>query len=311
MASGIRLGRISADGAALEQFDRIIADLPEGRPVLIAGPTASGKSSLAAQLVGRQGGTIVNADALQVYADWRVLTARPTLAEEVALPHALYGHVARDQPYSVGQWLREVAPLLAGPLRPVIVGGTGLYFTALTTGLARVPPVPAAVRAEGEALLAARGLDGLLADLDPETAARIDTDNPARVQRAWEVQRATGRGLAAWHADTAPPLLPLSRAAAIVLRPDRDWLSRRIEVRFDAMLSAGALQEVRAALPHWTPGAPWTRAIGAAELAAHLRGETTLEQAREAACTATRRYAKRQRTWFRNQMQGWQALTLP
>jgi tRNA dimethylallyltransferase len=311
VAGGIRLSRIPANGAAVEQFDRIIADLPEDRPVLIAGPTASGKSALAAQLVARHGGLIVNADALQVYADWRVLTARPTVTEQAALPHALYGHVARDQPYSVGHWLRELAPLLAGPLRPVIVGGTGLYFTALTTGLARIPPVPAAVRAEGEALLATRGLDALQSDLDPETAARIDTGNPARVQRAWEVWRATGRGLAAWQADTAPPLLPLSQTAAIVLRPDRDWLSRRIEVRFDAMLAAGALQEVRAALPHWTPGAPWARAIGAAELVAHLRGEMALGQAREAACTATRRYAKRQRTWFRNQMQGWQALTLP
>ncbi len=295
----------------MTQFDRLIADLPRDRPVLIAGPTASGKSALATRIVARDGGLIVNADALQVYADWRILTARPSPAEEAALPHALYGHVARNEPYSVGHWLREVAPLLSGPLRPVIVGGTGLYFTALTTGLARVPTVPAAIRAEADARRAAEGVGALLAELDPPTAARIDTANPARVQRAWEVRRATGRGLADWQAETGPPLLPLSQATALVLRPDRDWLARRIEERFDAMLAAGALDEVRAALPHWTPAAPWARAIGAAELVAHLRGEMTLDQAREAACIATRRYAKRQRTWFRNRMRDWTALTLP
>ncbi len=295
----------------MQEFDTIIADLPDDRPVLIAGPTASGKSALAARLVARRGGVIVNADALQVYRDWRVLTARPSAEEEAALPHALYGHVTRDRPYSVGHWLREVAPLLTGPLRPVIVGGTGLYFSALTAGLAEIPPVSDAVRAEGEARLAAEGIDALLADLDAETAGRIDTGNPARVQRAWEVWRATGRGLAAWQAETAPPMLPLEHATALVLQPDRDWLAARIEARFDAMLAAGALDEVRAALPHWTPAAPWARAIGAAELVAHLRGEMTLAQARTAACTATRRYAKRQRTWFRSRMGDWSALPLP
>jgi tRNA dimethylallyltransferase len=295
----------------MTQIERVITSLPRERPILIAGPTASGKSTLAARIVARDGGIIVNADALQVYADWRILTARPSVAEEPALPHALYGHVARDTPYSVGHWLREVAPLLSGPLRPVIVGGTGLYFTALTTGLALIPSVPADVRAEADARREAEGIGALLWEIDPATAARIDCENPARVQRAWEVLRTTGRGLAEWQAETGPPLLPLTDAEGIVLHPDRDWLAQRIAQRFDAMLQAGALEEARAALPHWAPTAPWARAIGAAELVAHLRGALTLDEARDAACIATRRYAKRQRTWFRNRMRDWTQLALP
>lgn len=295
----------------MTQIERVITSLPGDRPILIAGPTASGKSALAARIVARDGGIIVNADALQVYADWRILTARPSVTDEAALPHALYGHVARDASYSVGHWLREVAPLLSGPRRPVIVGGTGLYFTALTSGLARIPSVPAEVRAEADARREAVGIGALLSEVDPATAAQIDRDNPARVQRAWEVLRTTGRGLADWQAETGPPLLPLSDAEAIVLHPDRDWLAQRIAQRFDAMLEAGALEEARAALPHWVPKAPWARAIGAAELVAHLRGDLTLDEARTAACIATRRYAKRQRTWFRNRMRDWTQLALP
>ncbi len=295
----------------MTQIERVITRLPKDRPILIAGPTASGKSALAARIVARDGGIIVNADALQVYADWRILTARPSAAEEAALPHALYGHVARDVSYSVGHWLRELAPLLSGSLRPVIVGGTGLYFSALTTGLARIPTVPAEVRAEADARREAKGIGALLSEIDPATAARIDRENPARVQRAWEVLRTTGRGLADWQAETGQPLLPLSGAAAIVLHPDRDWLALRIAQRFDAMLKAGALEEARAALPHWAPTAPWARAIGAAELVAHLRGDLTLDEARTAACIATRRYAKRQRTWFRNRMRDWTQLAMP
>jgi len=181
------------------------------RPVLIAGPTASGKSALALAIARAQGGVIVNADALQVYANWRILSARPSPEEEAQAPHRLYGHVAPDQEYSAGHWLREVAPLLdAGP-RPIVVGGTGLYFAALTEGLAEIPPVPAEIRAAGERLLRAAGLAALRKALDPETCARIDLANPRRVQRAWEVQAATGRGLAEWQDATPPPLLPRSR----------------------------------------------------------------------------------------------------
>lgn len=285
--------------------------LSADRPVLIAGPTASGKSGLAAAIAARDGGVIVNADALQVYSCWRILTARPGPEAEAALPHRLYGHVARDAAYSAGHWLREVERVLAEGRRPVIVGGTGLYFAALTEGLAAIPPVPPALRAEAEALLAAEGIGALLAGLDRATAARIDRQNQARVLRAWEVLRATGRGLAAWQQDTAPPLLPPDAAETLVLVPDRDWLGARIDGRFDAMMAAGALDEVAAELPHWRAERASARAIGAAQLIAHLRGEISLAEAVAAAKTATRQYAKRQRTWFRARMRGWRPLPLP
>jgi tRNA dimethylallyltransferase len=288
-----------------------LSDIPADRPVLIAGPTASGKSALAEEIVAAQGGVIVNADALQVYACWQVLTARPSAAAEAALPHHLYGHVGREQAYSAGHWLREVRAILGEGLRPVIVGGTGLYFMALTEGLAEVPPTPADTRAEADARLRDGGLTAMVADLDAETARRIDLRNPARVQRAWEVLRATGRGLAGWQADTGPPLLAPDRVAALVLDPERDWLAARIDRRFDAMMAAGALDEVRTALPAWQPGAPWTRAIGAPELAAHLRGECPVAEAVAAAKTASRHYAKRQRTWFRSRMAQWRRIALP
>lgn len=278
--------------------------LPADRPVLIAGPTASGKSALALRIADLSGGIVVNADALQVFDGWRILTARPTPAEEAAIPHALYGHVPFDAPYSAGDWLRAVAPLLTGALRPIVVGGTGLYFAALTEGLAEVPPTPPAVRAAGDD----RPLGVLVAELDAATAARIDLRNRARVQRAWEVLVATGRGLAAWQADTPPALLPASAATALAVRPDVAWLNARIERRFDAMLDAGALEEAAAMAPRWNPAHLSSRAIGAAELIAHLAGEMTLSDARTAAIVQTRRYAKRQRTWFRSRMGDWTAL---
>jgi tRNA dimethylallyltransferase len=271
-------------------------------PVLIAGPTASGKSALAMELAARDGRVVVNADALQVYGCWRVLSARPSPADEAALPHALYGHVGRDQTYSVGHWLREVSALLDQPV--VIVGGTGLYFTALTEGLAEVPAIPPEVRAEADALR--RGdFAAMRAGLDAATAARIDLANPARVQRAWEVLHATGRGLAEWQGSAAAPALPLRNAEALVLRPEVPWLNARIDARFSAMLEAGALQEVAAELPTWNAGRPSARAIGAAALVACLRGDGDLDQATAAATLATRQYAKRQRTWFRSRMKHW------
>ena len=250
----------------------------------------------------------MNADALQVYGCWRVLTARPSLAEEAALPHRLYGHIGRDQAYSVGHWLREVDEILRSGLRPVIVGGTGLYFAALTDGLADIPATPAEVRAVADARLAAEGVAGLLADVDAATKARIDTANPARVQRAWEVLQATGRGLADWQQDTGPALLPLKVVEPIVLRPDTEWLNARIDQRFDQMIATGALDEVRAEEPTWEPMRPSARAIGAPELLAHLRGEIPLATAIEQAKITTRQYAKRQRTWFRNRMSNWKPL---
>ncbi len=277
--------------------------------MLIAGPTASGKSALAMELAARDNRLIVNADALQVYANWRVLTARPSPADEAAAPHALYGHVPRETTYSVGHWLREVAPLLSQPV--VIVGGTGLNFNALTRGLAEVPDVPPAVRAEANARRAAEGHAALLSELDAATAARIDRQNPVRIQRAWEVLRATGRGLASWQDNTPPPLLALDRAEALVLVPDVAWLNDRIARRFRQMLSDGALDEARANLADWDPGLPSSKAIGAAELIAHLRGELALSDATDAAVLASRQYAKRQRTWFRSNMKVWRQVSLP
>ena len=287
----------------------VIRSISRERPVLIAGPTASGKSGLAAQIAARDGRVVVNADALQVYANWRVLTARPSLAEEAAVPHALYGHVGRDEVWSVGHWLRQVVGLLDRPV--VIVGGTGLYFSALTEGFAPVPEVPPEVRAQADARRLGGDLAGLRAELDGATAARTDLANPRRVQRAWEVLQATGRGLAWWQGRTTTAALPLAGAEALVLRPDVAWLDGRIKARFSAMLDCGALDEVRAEMPFWDPVRPSSRAIGAAEMVAHLRGETDLATAREAATLATRRYAKRQRTWFRSRMKDWRSIELP
>ena len=281
-----------------------LAPDPE-RPVLITGPTASGKSALALEIAARQGGVIVNADAIQVFSDWRVLTARPSYDDEAQAPHRLYGHVPGSQAYSVGEWLRDLAPILAGAERPIIVGGTGLYFTALTEGLAEIPATPPEIRAEALARLAAGALAAMVAELDPETRARIDTMNPMRVQRAWEVLRATGRGLAAWQDETPAPMLPLERCQPILFDAPKDWLTPRIEARFDKMIREGALIEARANLATWSPDLPSAKAIGAAELMAHLRGEISLEEASERATILTRQFAKRQRSWFRARMRGW------
>lgn len=285
-------------------IDRIDTDAP----VLIAGPTASGKSALALAVARAQGGVVVNADALQVHDAWRVLTARPSPADEAAAPHALYGHIRWGRPYAVGDWLREVGSLLASGARPIVVGGTGLYFRALTEGLADIPPVPAEVTAEARDRLAAGGLDRLVGDLSDDVRSDMDLANPARVLRAWSVQRATGRSIRAWQADTPAPLLGLDVCTPLLLDAPRDWLAARIERRFDAMLASGALDEARANLSRWDPAAGAAKAIGAPELIAHLRGEMTLSEARTRSVTATRRYAKRQRTWFRARMRQWRRI---
>lgn len=278
-----------------------IDNLEPSIPILIAGPTASGKSALALAIAQAQGGLIVNADALQVFDCWQVLTARPDAADLETAPHALYGHVRYTDNYSAGHWLRDVAPLLKSDTRPIIVGGTGLNFAALTDGLAEIPPTPPEIRQAGDAL----PLSVLIEALDTDSAVKIDLNNRARVQRAWEVLRATGRGIADWQADTPPPLLPLQKAQGLVLMPEPDWLNARIEKRFDQMLDAGALDEARAIESDWDPNRPSAKAIGAPELIGYLRGEHDLDYAREAAVTATRQYAKRQRTWFRGRMKYW------
>jgi tRNA dimethylallyltransferase len=279
-------------------------DLSPEMPVLIAGPTASGKSALALEIAAQQGGVIVNADASQVYDCWRVVTARPSVEEEAQAPHLLYGHLPYDAPYSAGHWLREVAPLLTGPERPIIVGGTGLYYAALTEGLADIPATPPEVRSAGNDL----SLDALLDQLDPGTKARIDLKNRARVQRAWEVLTATGRPLADWQDDTPPPLLPISSCKALVFEADKDWLTPRIERRFDLMLEMGALDEVARMKHLYDPALPAFKAIGVPELMAHLDGQLTLDEARDRATIATRQFAKRQRTWFKARMGHWQPI---
>ena len=276
--------------------------------MLIAGPTASGKSALALRLAEVQGRVIVNADALQVWSCWRVLSARPSAAEEALAPHLLFGHRAPGQDYSVGHWLREMESLLHDHPAPVIVGGTGLYLSALTEGLADIPPVPAALRALADHRMAGEGADALLAELDTATRHRIDARNPARIQRAWEVLKATGRGLAAWQDETGPALLPGDRALCLRFECDRDWLADRIDRRFDQMMSMGALEEVRAFLPIWNPAALWAKAIGAPELVAYMQGVMSLDAAICAAKAASRQYAKRQRTWLRRRMAGWQGI---
>jgi tRNA dimethylallyltransferase len=279
--------------------------------VLIAGPTASGKSALALEIAEAQGGTVVNADASQVFDGWRVLTARPSLEDESRAPHALYGHVPFEADYSAGAWLRDVAPLLEGPERLIIVGGTGLYFMALTEGLAEIPPTPAEVRAEADGLRTNGALDAMIADLDAATQAKIDLKNPMRVQRAWEVQRTTGEGLADWQARTPAPLVPLRDCAAFVQVADPDWLNARIDLRFDLMMEGGALDEVRANAHRFDPALLSCKAIGAPELTAAVRGEVALDEAVRAAQLATRQFAKRQRTWLRKRMRDWTQIALP
>lgn len=288
----------------------IIQRAGSDRPILIAGATASGKSALALDLAEMAGGVIVNADAIQVYSDWRILTARPSEEEEAAVPHHLYGHVDGGTAYSTGQWVRDLVPYLEGQ-RPIIVGGTGLNFAALTEGLAEIPPTPPEVRMVANARLAENGPESLLAELDAATVAKIDVQNPARIQRAWEVQATTGRGLAAWHAETPPPRLPLSECVPVLLHADKDWLNARIEKRARIMLESGALEEARANRPAWTENRPSAKAIGAKELMQFLDNQLSEDALLREITVQTRQYAKRQRTWFRGRMENWTQILCP
>jgi len=287
----------------------------EPRIWLIAGPTASGKSALALRLADREGGEIVGADALQLYADLRILSARPGPEEAARAPHHLFGVADAAEGWSTGRWLRaamEVLDAIAARGRPaIVVGGTGLYFHALTRGLADIPPVPAAVRAEtaadyealGEAAFRAR-----LAAADPAAAARIAPGDRQRLSRAWEVFAASGVPLSDWQARTRPALAS-DAWRAVVLEPPRKVLYARCDARLEAMVRGGALDEVAALVARGLdPALPAMKAVGLRELAAHLRGETGLEQALAAAQLATRHYAKRQMTWLRNQVPDWPRL---
>jgi tRNA dimethylallyltransferase len=299
-----------AYGVLIRVNNRYVNPVDKSEVILIAGPTASGKSALALALAERRGGIVINADSMQVYRDLRIITARPTAAEEEKAPHRLYGHVDAADNYSVGRWCREAGAALAAAradAQPaVVVGGTGLYFNALTRGLAAVPPVPAATRAEVRARLAHEGAPALHAELsrrDPAAAARLMPGDRSRVTRALEVVLATGRPLKEWQEDEAPAILDISRAAKIFLMPDRAELLRRIDARFDAMIAAGALDEVRAlAVRHLDAELPAMKAHGVPWLLRHLNGEMTLARAAEESKRDTRQYTKRQATWFRNQL---------
>jgi tRNA dimethylallyltransferase len=282
----------------------------EPEVILIAGPTASGKSALALEVAQKLGGVIVNADSMQVYRDLRIITARPSVEEERRVPHRLYGHVDAAENFSVGRWCEEAAAVLAETRRTarpaVLVGGTGLYFNALTRGLAAVPPIPANIREEVRARLSSDGVAALHAELkwrDPAAAARLMPGDRARITRALEVVLATGRSLLDWHEENKPARLDLARAKKIFLAPEREELLRRIDARFDAMMAAGALEEVHAlAARHLDPDLPAMKAHGVPWLIGHLNGEIALEQAVEEAKRDTRQYTKRQATWFRNQL---------
>jgi tRNA dimethylallyltransferase len=283
------------------------------RAVLLAGPTASGKSALALALAERLGGVIINADSMQVYRDLPILTARPTPEDESRVPHCLYGHVDAAESYSTGHWCLEAGEAMAAAERkgrlPILVGGTGLYFKTLTQGLAAVPPIPPEVRAAVRGRLEREGVAPLYADLtrrDPETARRLMPGDRARITRALEVVEATGRSLTDWHREAMTPVLDPATAVKVFLALDRAELYRRIDVRFERMLAAGALAEVAGlagrSLP---PSLPAMKALGVPWLIRHLKGEITLAEAAEASKRDSRRYSKRQETWFRNQLPDW------
>jgi len=279
--------------------------------VLIAGPTASGKSHAALGLAEAIGGTIVNADSMQVYREARVLTARPSIEDMTRAPHALYGHVSVHDAYSAGRYQDDAAKTLAlvramGRI-PIFVGGTGLYFAALTEGLAEIPSIPAAVREAARKKLDAIGVGALHAELatrDPETASRLRPSDPQRVLRAYEVLEATSLPLALWQTRMGKPVLDGLRVAKFVLDVPRPELRERIETRFKAMLADGAQKEA-AALKGLEPALPAAKILGLRELRGLAAGEIEQAEAFRLAVTATRQFAKRQSTWFRNRMADW------
>jgi tRNA dimethylallyltransferase len=281
------------------------------RALLIAGPTASGKSALAVTLAQELGGTIINADSMQVYRDLRIITARPNPSEEALLPHRLYGHVDASENYSVARWCREAAAALHSVERgvPILVGGTGLYFKALTVGLSTIPPIPPDLRASLRARLNCDGLPRLYGELrerDPIMAERLMPGDRTRIVRALEVAIATGRSLADWHASGMEALLDVRNTVRVFLDTDRAELYRRIDARFEAMLVGGALAEVQALRRReLDPQLPVMKAHGVPWLMRHLKGEIDLATAVDASKRDTRRYTKRQATWFRHQLPDW------
>jgi tRNA dimethylallyltransferase len=298
--------------AALPVFNVVSVKQPP--IILLAGPTASGKSHAALDLARRNAGVIVNADSMQVYAELRILTARPSKDDEEAIPHRLYGHVPAARLYSVGHWLEDVGAIL-GELRqqrrlPIVVGGTGLYFKALTEGLAPVPRAPLEIRAALRERLEAGGPQPLHAELsvrDPVGAGAVRQNDPSRILRALEVIEWTGKPLRLWQREAEPaPLVDPAEAVRAVLEPDRAELVRMIDRRVDRMIDRGALDEAKAfAALELDRTLPAMKAIGVRELLDHLSGRSTLDEAVRRMKAETRRYAKRQMTWFRHQMKDW------
>jgi tRNA dimethylallyltransferase len=293
--------------------DNLTENVRSKAAVLIAGPTASGKSALALAVAERIGGVVVNTDSMQVYRDLAVITARPNAGEMARVPHLLYGHVDAAENYSAGRFVEDAAiafeQACAQGRVPVFTGGSGLYFKALTAGLAAIPPVPPEVRDAVRVRLEACGPAVLYEELarrDPAAAAQLRSADRTRIARALEVVEATGRSITDWRHEGLPPLLDAARIAKFFLAPDRAVLYRRIDARFDAMLSAGALDEVRAlAARRLDPLLPAMKAHGVPWLIRHLAGEMSIEAAAEEAKKDTRHYAKRQFTWFRHQLGDW------
>lgn len=273
---------------------------------LIAGPTASGKSALAIELARRTGGTVINADSAQVYAELRVLSARPSTEEEAQSPHRLFGHVTGDQDYSAARWAEEAkAEIAAAHARgslPILAGGTGMYIRTLLDGIAPVPEIDPAIRAEVRALLVVESYRQL-AHLDPPAARRLNPADTTRIARALEVIRSTGRPLADWQAERVGGIADRIDLTPLILLPDRAWLAERCDRRLAAMFNGGAIEEVRAlrTRDEIPTNAPVRRAIGVAEITALLDGNLTRAEALNRAQAATRQYAKRQYTWLRHQ----------
>ncbi len=285
---------------------KYLEDINQNTPILISGQTASGKSHLAIQIAEEKGGTIINADAIQVYNNWRVLTARPSLADESRINHKLFGYIDGTAEYSVGTWIKEIKEILSIDTRPIIVGGTGLYFSALTNGLVDIPEISDSIRQEANKRIKKNGFESLVKEIDPETSQKIDINNPVRVQRAWEVLRSTGRGLNSWHNETPKPTLDLRMCKAILVHGEVSIINKRITKRFDQMMEKGLIQEAESNLANWNKFHPSSKAIGAQELIAFLNNHISKDQLREQIIIATIQYAKRQRTWFRSKMKNWE-----
>ena len=284
--------------------------------VFIAGPTASGKSAWAIELAKTFNGEIINADAMQVYEDLQILSARPTISEMQGVPHHLFGHIAGNIRYSTGQWLREVQPVildcLAREVVPILVGGTGLYFKALLEGLAKVPAISQEVFENVKRILENEGIANLRDEalrIDPRATARILGDDPQRLSRIVSVYRETGKPLSEWQSETHP-IIPKQFCKCAVLIPDRSALYKRINARFENMITSGGLNEAKSVFAkNYDNSLPIMKAIGVRQLHGYFAGDTNLDDSIALASRDTRRFAKRQLTWFRGQARNWQNVT--